>query len=449
MFNIKEKIQSLSKWFKIFLGVIAIIYFAVWCFSIHLSLVQKNMNIKPILPVMSKDSQEYANLAQSLRSGSGFIQNGKIETLRAPGYPIFVSIFSSLGGYFVATFVQIILVFLSALLIREIGIVFSSKRLGEIAGIIFLLNPVVLTLSVIILTDILFLFLFLLGFYLTISLPKDRFVQKIILVSFIYSCAIYVRPMGVFALPIFVAPFLFSELSLRDKVKSIIAMIFIVLLAISPWVLRNYKLTGVADFTSFKAINLGYYAAPMFLANRNHSDVVAERAIMEKEIGVSQNLWRDLRYSPAVSGLAEKIILEHPFSYMEYHIITSLTFLLSSSVEYAINTYKSAIGISVGSNKGAMYYLVSGKWNLFFQSITAVWWKILEKIIWVSVYIIALFGFWKERKKSLVWLFLFISFYLMILSGPVANIRYSIQALPFILFLFVSGIFAIQKKIYV
>ena len=114
------------------------------------------------------------------------------------------------NSYFVVTLAQIFLVFSSVIIIRRLGALFHSHKVGEVASTIFLLNPLVLTLSLIILTDILFLFLFLFGFYLAFSSHYSK--SKIIFTSIIFALAIYVRPMGVFALPIFVAPFLASKL---------------------------------------------------------------------------------------------------------------------------------------------------------------------------------------------------------------------------------------------
>jgi hypothetical protein len=253
--------------------------------------------------------------------------------------------------------------------------------------------------------------------------------------------------MGVFALPIFVSPFLASKLSVKEKTKSLIVMFFIVLVAVSPWVYRNYRLTGVADFTSFKAINLAYYAAPMFLSNLNHTMVDVERKNIETEINIPQSEWINLKYSKQISDFAEQIILKHPFSYLKYHITSSLPFLFSSSIQDVLTTYKSAMHIKDSFKSGAINYLTSHEFKLFFESITAVWWKIVERIVLMIIYVVAIWGFWKEKKKLITWIFIFIPAYLMVLAGPVGGARYSIQALPFILILFAAGLMYIEEKL--
>jgi len=438
-----KEINSFSKWFKIVFFCVFVIYIFAWLFTIHFSGIQKNNNLEPILPIVPQDSEEYGSLAESIIQNHIFSSGGEINTLRAPGYPFFVATFKMIGNsYFVVTLAQIFLVFSSVIIIRRLGALFHSHKVGEVASTIFLLNPLVLTLSLIILTDILFLFLFLFGFYLAFSSHYSK--SKIIFTSIIFALAIYVRPMGVFALPIFVAPFLASKLSISEKLKSIIIMIFIVLVAVSPWIYRNYKLTGVADFTSFKAINLADYAVPLFLSNQNNTTLAEERVNLENEIGLTRGQWSDLRFSKQVSSVAQKIILEHPFDYMKYHIFSSLPFIFSSSIQDTIITYKEAMHIQNQFIKtGAINHLVSREWRLFFESITSIWWKIGERMFWLVVYIVGIGVVWKERKRKMTWAFIFIPIYLMILAGPAANARYAIQGLPFVLILFSNALFYI------
>ena len=164
-----KEVQTFSKVFKILFCTLFVIYLAFWLFTMHLANIQKREGIKPLLPVLYQDSHEYADLAQSLILGH-FIQPGEVvETLRAPGYPAFTALFYlPFRSYFLVTFVQVILVFFSALIIRRLGILFSTIRCqparltpweGEVSAILFLLNPMTLNLSLVILTDILFLFL--------------------------------------------------------------------------------------------------------------------------------------------------------------------------------------------------------------------------------------------------------------------------------------------------
>ena len=92
------------------------VYISFWFFTIHLSNIQKAKNYEPVLPVIAGDSQEYQILTESILAGKGFAMDEKIETLRTPGYPLFVALFKTLGQtYFLVTLLQILMVFISAL----------------------------------------------------------------------------------------------------------------------------------------------------------------------------------------------------------------------------------------------------------------------------------------------------------------------------------------------
>lgn len=443
--KIRQETTSFSRWFKIALIIIAVIYFAGWIFSMHLSQVQLDRKEEIVLPVISQDSIEYALLSDSIMKDRAFNLFGKVNTFRVPGYPVFVSFLRLfINSYFFVTFVQIFIIFACAFLIRKIGEVFipgqTGRKVGEIAAILVLINPVTLMLTLTIFTDVPFLFLLLTGFYVAVSAQKKNMWPRIFLASLLFTTAIYVRPMGFFALPIFFAPILASSLSLRDKFKSMGVMLVIMIVLISPWVIRNYHRTGVASFSSFKSMNVAYYSVPMFLAHKNHTSEEIERTKLEKLSGIPESEWRDLKSSKKLDEVTTRILLSNPFSYLSYHVITSTPFLFSSSVGYMLNSYKGFVGIEVCDPRGVIQDLVKGDWRTFLSGITRVWWKLLERLVLLVLYAFAAFGLLKNRGHLVAWSFACIALYLMILAGPAASVRYALQAWPFIFLLSGAGI---------
>src|SRR3989344_1575846 len=172
--KIEAEFKSFSPLFRVTFYVLFCIYLSTWLFSIHLANVQKQAGLEPVLPIMAKDSEEYRGLIESVLDGEGLSEDGKVSTLRTPGYMFFAATIKMVGkSYFVVTLIQIILVFLSAILIRRLGLFFVNNKVGEIAAFVFLLNPVTLVLALVILTDILFLFVFMYGFYLAVTVQND------------------------------------------------------------------------------------------------------------------------------------------------------------------------------------------------------------------------------------------------------------------------------------
>lgn len=448
--KIKEEIRDFSKWFKIVFIVLALVYIVLWFFTIYLHDGQKERGYEPLLPGAPKDSQEYVLLSESLINGNGLSMNGMIETLRSPGYPIFTATIKTIGGsYFTVTLVQIILVFASAFIIRRIGIVFSGKKVGEIAAALLLVNPVTMTLSLLILTDVLFLFLFSLGFYLVITTDNKKPFLKICLASAFFAYAIYVRSMGIYVAPIFLAPILATKLPFRMQAKLMGVMFLFLIISIAPWVLRNYLVVGVPGFNSLQSVGLSW-TVPKFLSNLKGTTEDQESLIFQKITGVPSEAWEnrgsyDIRYSKQINQVAQKIILEHPFSYAKFTVITSLPFLFPSSILFMRDSYDSAIDRERPFKPGIINALASGDFQSFYDGIWGVWWKFAERILWLLAYLISLFSIWKDRRNPLVWIFIFITGYLMFFSGPAAGPRLSFQAWPYMFMLFASGgIYAFQ-----
>lgn len=442
----KKEFFGFSRWFRTVLIILFFLYVGMWGFTIYLSHIQQSENLSPAFPVVPGDSTEYYELSQSIIHGQGFARGRNLETLRAPGYPAFVALGLTFGGsYFVITFLQIIITFAAALVTRKIGEKFTSRTVGEIAALLLIANPATLSLSLVILTDVLFLFLYPLGFYVAMKLRQEKWVIGSIATGIIFSSAIYIRPMGLFALPIIVLPVLVSILPWKLRWKSLVVMAFTIVLLLSPWAWRNYLKTGVSGFSSFKALNLSYTAV-RFLALQNATTVDQENRNFEQASGVSENLWSDLRYSKPVSALAEKIIFGHPFSYAKYHILTAIPFFFPSTIGFALNFYQAAFHIQPPFQEGVIHKLVAGDFLGFFQGIFAVWWKILERLVWFAILITAMVGVWKRKHEPLVWAFVFAIAYLMLLAGPASNSRYALQAWPFLFILFGAGLMDIVRR---
>lgn len=444
--RIKKEIGSFSRWFTAVLVGIFVLYVSLWFFTIHISALQQTQHITPTLPVVAEDSAEYADLAQSLIQGNVFSMNGQFETLRTPGYPLFVAAIKTIGGsYFAVTFVQIFITLLSAFVIRRIGMRFASQKVGEIAAMLFLINPVTLTLTLLIYSDILFLLLFTLGFYRALILEETGLLKQILLVSILFALAIYVRPIGLLAIPIFIAPIIASSLASKLKWKAVGILLVCIALLIAPWMVRNYLRTGVFSFTSIQASSIGW-ATARFLANTDHLPLEAAYQTLTERIGTPESGWRDIRLSQKITSVSEEIILARPFAYAKYHLTMALSFLFPSTIAFALDLYHDSIGHSPPFSLGAIHSLASGDLYAFYQGVTWMWWKVLERLLWLGICIIALYEVWRRRREPLAWALVFVIAYLMALAGPAAGPRYSLQALPFLFVLFTAGATHLLRK---
>lgn len=434
-------------WFKALFATLAVLYVLSWIFTIRIAQVQMARGDMIILPVVAQDSQEYAILSDSLIQGRGFTLDTAPETYRVPGYPTFVTILRSVAGgsFFAVTLVQILLVFGAALIIRRIGTAYATSTVGGIAALLFLFNPVVLVLALTIMTDTLFLFLFVLGFYAASVLFEKRPILAVSIASLVFSACLYIRAMGLFALPIFLAPFLIATASWKNKFIAMSIVALVMISSLLPWMQRNYVQSGVFSFTSFTAVNLAQYSVPMFWSWQQGTSVQTEIDRLATAMNLPFESWRDIRHSKEINQFTIHALLAHPFEYLFYHMTLSFPFLFSSSVEYASLSYEGALHLPVEKKLGGINLLVRGDIAGFVTAMTAEWWKFAERVIWLLLYGFALVGLVIQRRKVATWVFVFTIAYLMLLAGPAANARYAIQAQPCIFILSACGIlYALQ-----
>ncbi len=447
--NIKN-ITSLSIWYRIAVGIVFLIYVAAWSWTIWFSGVQQDSNITPILPVTHvADSAEYANLADSMIQGEGFsLKQGMPEYFRTPGYPVMIYVVQQIfGSLFAVTFLQILLAFGIALIIRSIGTQLFSKVTGEISSLLFLINPYVLVVTLSILTDILFIFLFILGIFLALFYLEKYGYKMVILVSLIFAIAIYIRPVGLFALPVFLAPVIILKLPLRKKISMAALMIVMIFLFMAPWMMRNQNQSGVFSFTSLKSYNLVSYNIPLFLSLKNGSGIAAESNEAENSVGVPREFWRDLAHSKKLDDYAISAIKADPLGYFKFHTISTLPFFFSSPFTAFVESwYGTILKKSAPSPKAAIFLLTQGDVIGFIKVLLSNGWYFVFKLLSGVILLLALYAAYRHRRIPAIWAFLFIIGYMALLAGPVSNIRYRLPVEPFIFILAIAGILELISR---
>jgi len=434
----------MPKWFKWVFTVMAGVYFAVWLYGALAAAYSSNIK----LPIVSSDSVEYATLSDSiLHHGTFTGANGSPETFRTPGYPVFVAAVRAVGGgsFFAVTFVQIILVFLIALLIERIGRRLLPGMAGPIAATAFLLSPLTMTMPFYVLSDTLFAFLYALFFYISVDRLEKRFWPYTIVAGIICGVAIYVRPMGIFAVPVFLAPLIVARLPARKIIVAAVSVSVIAALLILPWMERNREETGVFSFSSLAPYNLAYNIS-MFNAFRNGTSSGSERTKIAETIGLPESSWQDLANSSVLNSYEIGFFKANLFQYGKYHLITSMPFFFSSEIELYRAMNADAFDYQFAQAPNVINKLASGHIGSFLQAIVNPWWKFAERLFWSAIWLAAAYGLWEMRHSRLAWAMAFFIIYLALMTGPIANVRYRLPAEPFIFLLAsVGAIFLCEK----
>ena len=415
------------------------VYAAVWGWSIYLSAHDP----AALMPVLPEDSTEYAQLAKSLETRNSFTNSrGQDETFRTPGYPMFVAVAQTPfgGSFFAVTFAQLVLAAVTALLVRKIGARLFSPLVGDIAGLAFMANPLTLALAIFIASDIPFIFLYALFWWIVVCWrPRGKAWPVVLAAGLVCAASAYVRPIGFWELPIFLAPIAAARLTLRQACIWSASILAIALLCVSPWVLRNKQATGVASFSSLSPYNIVYYNIPMYLASRQGTSTAAEKQGIAESTGVPIGEWRDLRSAAPLNRYVIEFIKNHFLDYSKYHVITSVPMFFTSDIEQSAYLYSVSVRAPFQSSKSVIFGLESGH----FGGLSAIfhpWWKFAERLFLCFCWIMILCELWTERKKPAVWAVLFVILYIFLMTGPLANARYRLPADPFIYLLAAAGL---------
>jgi hypothetical protein len=226
------------------------------------------------------DTFSYLEPGRNLLLHGRFFADGVPDLLRTPGYPLFLAV-TSLGGLSVAAVANVLLSVFSVILVWRLGrTVSGDSRVALGAAWIFAFEPVSITFSVFLLSETLFLTLFLLSLErLTAFLDGGR-LPVLAAAGVWLAAATFVRPVTYY-LPVALALGLFFVLARvpRLRWKAPAVLLISVLPWLAAWQMRNWMETGYQGFTSVTDINLYYFCAAKVTAevqHRNYFDLRRE-----------------------------------------------------------------------------------------------------------------------------------------------------------------------------
>ncbi len=220
-------------------------------------------------PLYTVDEGHYVLLASNLLSFKTFALTYGPTALRPPLYPFFLSAIFECCGNGAINVVRFVQVFISVgsgwvlyLLSKSL---FKEERIALVAVTIFLFYPTIFLFSYLLLSETLFIFLFLLGVYFFV-MPNPRS-YIFALSGFFFGLCSLTRSIGLpLGLGLGCLLFFFRrDLDRSFKIKLFYSSIFlgVMLLTISPWSIRNYKLFhAVVPIDTMGGLNLymGNYA---------------------------------------------------------------------------------------------------------------------------------------------------------------------------------------------
>jgi 4-amino-4-deoxy-L-arabinose transferase-like glycosyltransferase len=430
---------------------------------ISLSAYQETLNAASIYEsriVNNSDALDYVRLAENV------IEHGEYSTRetapfepelkRVPGYPMFLAALYVLAGGQHSTFLilgsNLLLSVLNVFLIILIGKELFSPKIAYLAGIIYALAPISISLINEAMSETLFTSLVLLSSYFVLRWKLDTVFQLIIgglTLGVLLAITTYVRAIATYILPIYLLYWILRTFSLKKAILVLISSFSIFIVLLFPWYLRNYNSFGIYTFSTVSDGNLLTYNAASVYAQENGVSLRAAKNYM------NQSLADYLAEHPDVDGnnpavlaaikrhLSMDVILANPLFSVWVHIKDSVnTFRPGYS---QINLVFFDPDVSYGNNVGTGSLPDISELSLVQLSVFAY-----TTVYYVLIYTGAVLGIlillWQKDWLKLLLLFA-LPYWFAVVPSIAGNSRFRVPIEGFMAILMCFGYIVLWEKL--
>lgn len=404
--------------------------------------------------ILKEDALHYHQLATSMILYHQFAEkkDGPSDTLRTPLYPLFISLIYSIQNQprpWIVLLIQIVMDAASCVLLFFLITHVLNRMVAFYASLFYALDPFLILYSVTLLSEILFIFLCILGTCLmTIGVSREfeRGSGKWIAGSAItFSFGTLVRPIAQFIPLVFS---LFLLYFLRYRLKRALGLIFLFfllfLLTLSPWMVRNLLRFNTLSLSTAGNYNLLIlYTQPMEMERRGQPSDVVERSLLKEadqlmiRDGWDPQTMNDFQKGAYWKRLALHYITKYPFSFLKHYFFG----IFHTMGNLATGPYADMLRLK----KSPVKFQIKGYHNIG-ESIKAwVTQKTLGEIgigmvialyLLVSYFllVVGLIVFWRKfRHQKFLWLSFLLVIYFFFITGTAGLARFKLPAIPFYL----------------
>lgn len=439
--SFKKYYQEKSmKWWHIFLIALAVRF-------LLMVLLWNQFGDQFYLDTVTGDAPGYLSVGKSIAEGRGFQYHGITSALRTPMYPLFLSAFYYFHlPLWLVPVAQDILGAITGVLLFLIGVRCFSKQAGAIAGLLWAFEPYNAFLGNTIMSEALFIFLFVLSVYYFCCWYDCGRHKFSAITGFVLGLAVLTRPIAPFILA---AVFLFFLIMRRWKInrgKVVISggvFLAVFCFTIMPWLWRNYRVFGVADFTPV-VINYAFYSRIMPMAVTIERSVTPAEAslIVDRELHdkipdfAPTKFDHTFEYTPQLKSEATAALKRHWPVIITNHLKALVPGIFVTGwgefLNYFWPTWNQNDPWLTGLLREGKYIKAFGTLGNPFK-LTLV----LGAIGWIYVYLRVLKTVITKRKNSVVWLLFTLAVLFVLLAvQPPMNVRYRMSSFPFLFLLF-------------
>jgi hypothetical protein len=431
---------------------------------------------------MQADTISYLVPGRNLLLHGRFVADGVPDLARTPGYSLFLAV-TSLAGLPAAAVVNVLLSVFSVFLVWKLGrAVFGENRVALGAAWIFAFEPISIAYSVVLMSETLFLLLFLLSMERFTEFLRGRRLRTLAMAGLWLAAATFVRPVTYY-LPVALALGLFLMLARETGIppqqqrpvaggrglrwKAPAVLLLCVLPWLAAWQIRNWVETGYGGFSSIKEINLYFNAAADVTAHMEHkSHVDVRRELGYTEFTSASNgqvyLYQPyLARHPEQAGWSQgqrlafmrsesvRVIRAHSGVYL----LVCLAHLFKTGFDPGSGYIDSLLSLhpEASRNAAALAATRPARWGIVLAKTYP--WQATEKVVFLLVllalYLFAVRGVFRGRHNPCVWLLLGTSLYFLVVSvaalGPASDSRLRLPIMPVVCILAAAGFLRTKK----
>ncbi|MFI5250968.1 MAG: ArnT family glycosyltransferase [Bacteroidota bacterium] len=367
-----------------------------------------------------------------------------------PIYPLFLSIIYYVFGVhpWIVLVIQIFLSTGACILFYFTLRTLVPENAAKYAALFFAVNPFLIMFSNALLTDVLFgCVLVVLMYFSTkilINNINKEHISHIIFSAIFCGAAALLRPIAVY-LPILVLAFLLYKFKSQFVHALGYSLMFIVvfLFTISPWLIRNYRISGSLVFSTSGAYNLLVLNVTPFEMNKRKlpADTVKAQLLKEADslmIVNRLNPYTENDYQKSIywQQVAYHYISENKSTFIKYYclgMVQTFTNLASATAAEMLQLSSPDEHLDIKAHPNVFEMILLGLkqksgGEIFIGVVIALYLLFTYLCLFTGLYVL------KFNDNRLLFLFyLSIIFYFVILTGAGGLARFSLPAIPFYL----------------
>jgi 4-amino-4-deoxy-L-arabinose transferase-like glycosyltransferase len=401
--------------------------------------------------ILVSDASEYHQLAFSLLSKKSLED---FDAFRTPGYPVFVALIYGIfsNNIWFILLVQIVLNVISVFLVYKIALTVFSRKIALLSAFIFAIDIEQALIAVKLLTDTLFVFLFLSAIYYLCKSIKENNLSSICISAILLGTATLVRPIS-FLFP-FIAVFSVLVLcNLKIKMKLVYSLVFsfVFIVTISPWLLHNYSKYGEPKLSAISGYNLLFFNiayTEVHKTGKTIDQVRTDLIDMAIKQGADTTGPITFKNSQIYSNIAKHYIKDNFILYCKGHFMGILNMYANLDTQSITTIFHRKYNPS--------NIVIYGEPNIFItiidffksRSIIEIFiafvigtYLLINYLLTFTAIILLI-----RKNEKFVFLFILIILYFSALTGTVGIARYRIPFMPFINTLCAVGLLHFYDK---